>query len=97
MGKYFSISMTATVSVGGDHTFLRASALIWDRRVPILGVNTYPTMFEGALNNHAIKYENKEVETEAILEGMEDDLSVQFEKRSRILFEKVKQSDKQED
>ena len=47
-------------------------------------------MFEGALNNHSIKYENREIETEALLEAMEDDLSVQFEKRSRILFEKVK-------
>ena len=61
---------------GGDHTFLRASALIWDRKVPILGVNTYPAMFEGALNNHSIKYENREIETEAMLEAMEDDLSV---------------------
>ena len=55
-----------------------------------MGVNTYPTMFEGALNNHSIKYANREIETEAMLEAMEDDLSVQFEKRSRILFEKVK-------
>ena len=69
---------------------MRASALIWGRKVPILGVNTYPTMFEGALNNHSIKYEKREIETEAMLEAMEDDLSVQFEKRSRILFEKVK-------
>ena len=89
--------MYLSVGIGGDHTFLRASALIWDRKVPILGVNTYPTMFEGALNNHAIKFESREIETEAILESMEDDLSVQFEKRSRILFEKVKQNDKEQD
>jgi len=33
------------ISMGGDHTFLHASALIWDKRIPILGINTYPTMF----------------------------------------------------
>lgn len=52
------------VSMGGDHTFLRAAALIWERRVPILGINTYPAMFEGALNMHSIKYEDREKETE---------------------------------
>ena len=83
--------------VGGDHTFLRAGALIWDKRIPILGINTYPAMFEGALNLHAIRYKDREKQAGAILETMEDDLGVQFEKRSRILFERVRQKEEQEE
>lgn len=44
------------VSLGGDHTFLRASSLIWDRRVPILGVNTNRQVYTGVLNPHFIDH-----------------------------------------
>jgi NAD kinase len=81
------------VSMGGDHTFLHASALIWDKRIPILGINTYPTMFQGALNMHSIEHKERKEMSEKILTVMEDDLDVQFEKRSRILFERIRQND----
>ena len=46
------------VAMGGDHTFLRASALIWDRKIPILGVNTNRHVYTGVLNPHFIDRED---------------------------------------
>ena len=51
------------VSLGGDHTFLRASALIWDRRIPILGINTNKDVYTGVLNPHWIDYEHRDRHT----------------------------------
>ena len=48
------------VSLGGDHTFLRASSLIWNRRIPILGINTNKEVYSGVLNPHYIDYEHRE-------------------------------------
>ena len=47
------------VSLGGDHTFLRASGLISDRRIPILGVNTNKDVYTGVLNPHHIDYNER--------------------------------------
>ena len=55
------------VSLGGDHTFLRASALIWDRCTPILGINTNKEVYTGVLNPHWIDFEKKETHSEQIL------------------------------
>ena len=48
------------VSLGGDHTFLKASSLIWDRMVPILGINTNRRIYAGALNHHYIDPSDRE-------------------------------------
>ena len=81
------------VSLGGDHTFLRASALIWNRMIPILGINTNKDVYTGVLNPHFINYSKRDKHAEQLLELMEDDHSVSYEKRGRILFEKVRTSD----
>eukprot|EP00353_Schmidingerella_taraikaensis_P010392 CAMPEP_0185593234 /NCGR_PEP_ID=MMETSP0434-20130131/70826_1 /TAXON_ID=626734 ORGANISM="Favella taraikaensis, Strain Fe Narragansett Bay" /NCGR_SAMPLE_ID=MMETSP0434 /ASSEMBLY_ACC=CAM_ASM_000379 /LENGTH=114 /DNA_ID=CAMNT_0028219685 /DNA_START=193 /DNA_END=538 /DNA_ORIENTATION=+ len=61
------------VALGGDHTFLRASALIWDRSIPILGVNTNRHVYMGVLSPHFVDYEKREQHTVKLLETMEDD------------------------
>ena len=33
------------VALGGDHTYLRSSALIKDQLVPLLGINTFAAKF----------------------------------------------------
>lgn len=81
------------VSLGGDHTFLRSAALIWDSAVPILGINTYSAMYTGALNTCSINYHNRFKEAENILEAMEDEHWVDFEKRTRIHYERVRTRD----
>ena len=85
------------VSLGGDHTFLRASALIWDRRIPILGINTNRDVYTGVLNPHWIDYEKRERHAKQILETMEDDHSVGYEKRTRFLYERVREREEQEE
>ena len=87
----------AVVALGGDHTFLRASALIWDRRTPILGVNTNKDVYTGVLNPQWIDYEKKERDSEWLLESMEDEYSIGYEKRCRILYEKVREHDNEEE
>lgn len=83
------------VSLGGDHTFLRASSLIWDKTVPILGINTNRHAYTGALSPHFIDYSERDSHAAQLLETMEDDHFVDFEKRSRILYEKVRTRDDQ--
>ncbi len=78
------------VSLGGDHTFLRASALIWDRKVPILGINTNRDVYTGVLNPHFIDHDQMERHSALLLETMEDDHAVGYDKRSRILFERIR-------
>ena len=51
------------ITLGGDHTYLRGSALIWDRRIPLLGINTYSKAFTGALATQAIDYHDRFKET----------------------------------
>jgi len=75
------------VSMGGDHTFLRSQALLPDRTVPIVGINTRRGTFEGVLNTQYIDHEFKETMTTNLLELLEDESAVSYEKRSRILFE----------
>ena len=84
------------VALGGDHTFLRASALIWDR-TPILGVNTNRDVYTGVLNPHFIDYEHRDRHCRLLLESMEDDHRVGYEKRTRILYEKVRQYENEEE
>jgi len=48
------------VSLGGDHTFLRASALIPNSSTPIVGINTNRYAYTGALNSHFIDHENRD-------------------------------------
>ena len=81
------------VSLGGDHTFLRASALIWNRMIPILGINTNKDVYTGVLNPHFVDYNKRDQHAEQLLELMEDDHSVSYEKRGRILYEKIRTSE----
>lgn len=76
------------VSMGGDHTFLKSQALLWDQSIPILGINTNRDVFEGVLNTHWIDFGKKEEQASNLLYAMEDPEAVGYEKRSRILFER---------
>jgi len=87
----------AVVALGGDHTFLRASALIWDRRTPILGINTNKDVYTGVLNPHWIDFNKKERDSTWLLETMEDEYSLSYEKRCRILYERVREHENQEE
>ena len=78
------------VSLGGDHTFLRASALVWDRRIPILGISTNRDVDIGVLNTHWIDYEHRQKHSEWILGHMMDDHAISFENRTRFLYERVR-------
>ena len=78
------------VAMGGDHTFLRASALIWDKRIPILGINTNRHVYTGVLNPHFIDHSDMERQAAMLLETMEDDHSVGYDKRSRIMYERIR-------
>ena len=85
------------MALGGDHTFLRASALIWDRSVPILGVNTNRHVYTGVLSPHYIDFKDKELNTDWLLEHMNDDHCVGYDKRTRVLYERVRSRDDQEE
>ena len=85
------------VAMGGDHTFLRAQALIWNRQIPILGVNTNRHVYMGALSPHFIDYDKKERHAAMLLESMEDDYSRSYEKRTRILYQRLRTHEQQEE
>ena len=85
------------VSLGGDHTFLKASSLIWDKSTPILGINTNRRIYAGALNHHYIDPSDRERQAASLLESMEDDHAISFEKRTRILYERVRQHERQDE
>ena len=86
------------VALGGDNTFLQASALIWDRRVPILGINiSRQEENMGVLSPHFIDYKKRDKHAAMLIETMNDDHSVGYDKRSRILYEKVKTNENEED
>ena len=85
------------VALGGDNTFLTASALIWDRRVPILGVNTNRAANMGALSPHFIDYDSRDKHARMLLETMNDDHSVGYDKRTRILYEKIRNTEYEEE
>ena len=46
------------ISMGGDHTFLKSSALIRNQDIPIMGVSTTSDYTQGALNIIGIDPEN---------------------------------------
>lgn len=85
------------VSLGGDHTFLRASALIWNRMTPILGINTNKDVYTGVLNPHFIDYSKREKHAEQLLSLMDDDYSLSYEKRARLLYERIRNNENQEE
>lgn len=85
------------VALGGDHTFLRASAVIWDKMTPILGINTNREVYTGVLNPHFIDHTDRERHAALLLETMEDDHARGYEKRQRMLFERVRDSEDQEE
>lgn len=85
------------VAMGGDHTFLRAQALIWNRQIPILGVNTNRHVYMGALSPHYIDYDKRERHAAMLLESLEDDYSRSYEKRTRILYQRLRTHEQQEE
>ena len=82
------------VSLGGDHTFLRASSLIWDRKIPILGVNTNRDAYTGVLNPHFIDFDERNKHAGALLETMEDEYALHYEMRTRILYERIRENER---
>ena len=81
------------ISLGGDHTFLRTSALIQDSSTPIVGITTNRDMYTGALNGHFIDHKHRAEQSVQLLETMEDALSVTFKTRSRIMYERLRKCD----
>ena len=81
------------VSLGADHTFLKASSLIWDHMTPILGININRNAYLGVLNPHFIDPSERDSQVAELLETLDYDHSVHFEKRSRILYENEQQEE----
>ena len=77
------------VALGADHTFLKASSLIWDH-TPILGININRNVYLGVLNDHFIDPTDRNSQVTELLETLEYDHSVYFEKRTRILYERLR-------
>ena len=73
------------ITLGGDHTFLKSSALIVDEK-PILGVNTNPLYYNGALCVNYINYKKKDRLLPMMIEALDDQDSLSILKRSRIKF-----------
>ena len=65
--------------------------------MPILGVNTNRHVYTGVLNPHFIDFSKREKHASALLETMEDDHSLCYEKRTRILYERIKNNEKEEE
>ena len=78
------------VSLGADHTFLKASSLIWDHMTPILGININRNVYLGVLNPHYIDPHKRDRHVAKLLETLDYEHSVHFEKRSRILCERLR-------
>ena len=60
-------------------------------------MNTNKDVYTGVLNPQWIDYEKKERDSEWLLESMEDEYSIGYEKRCRILYEKVREHDNEEE
>lgn len=76
------------VSMGGDKCFLKAQSILENGRIPILGINSNPARYFGALNNHTIDFDTRNEQAEAILETIEDEHNVEFERRTRLVFQR---------
>ena len=76
---------------------MRASALIWNRMTPILGINTNKDVYTGVLNPHFIDYSKREKHAEQLLSLMDDDYSLSYEKRARLLYERIRNNENQEE
>ena len=62
-----------------------------------MGINSNSKVYTGALTSCSIDYHDRFKQTQAILEAMEDEHAVEFEKRSRILFERLRTKDEMEE
>ena len=78
------------VSLGADHTFLKASSLIWDHMTPILGININRDAYLGVLNDHYIDPTRRDRHVAKLLETLDYEHSVHFEKRTRIFYERIR-------
>ena len=66
------------IAMGGDRTFLKAQSLLWNKEVPIIGVNTVKEEFVGALNTMSIDYGSKEQQSSNFLEQLENRSALSF-------------------
>jgi len=73
------------ITLGGDHTFLKSSALIKDDK-PIMGVNTNPSYYNGALCLNYVNYRKRNRLLPMMIEALNDPDSVSILKRSRVAF-----------
>ena len=64
---------------------------------PILGINTNKDVYTGVLNPHFIDYSKREKHAEQLLSLMDDDYSLSYEKRSRLLYERIRNNENQEE
>ena len=85
------------ISLGGDHTFLRTSSLVQDSSTPIMGITTNRDMYTGALNGQYIDHKHRAQQSEKMLELMEDEASTTFKTRSRMMYERVRKCEMQEE
>ena len=80
-----AVDKDLVVSVGGDSTYLRAAGLIPDSSKPILGVNSDPARWRGALLNLGIPFESREQAVKGFLDAL-DKGQFKYFNRTRSLF-----------
>ena len=87
--KRLTDGVDMVISMGGDHTFLKSSALIQNQDIPIMGISTTSDYTMGALNIIGIDPFHQRTDVNKILEQIENPDAISFEKRSRIHFERM--------
>jgi len=75
------------ISLGGDHTYLRASAMAKTSGVPILGIDTNEAFAHGQLSSNSINFRHSKEIAEKLLKCLDQPDKREFKKRTRILFE----------
>lgn len=71
------------VALGGDHTFLVASQMIKNNKLPILGLNTYQGVIGGALMGNGIDFGRRHHEISSIFKRLSNPAEYEVYKRSR--------------
>jgi NAD kinase len=59
------------VALGGDHTYLRASAMATNQSVPLLGIDTNEAFAHGHLGGNVINFKHKKEIAENLLKCLD--------------------------
>lgn len=75
------------ISLGGDHTYLRASAMAANSSIPVWGIDTNESFTHSQLSGNSINYKHRQDLAEKLMLNLDKPENREFNKRTRILFE----------